>query len=55
MTLDECITILSEHNAWRRGEGKYGDDDFPAQPPYTAKQLGEALDYAVERLKGLEK
>ena len=56
MTLDECITILTEHNKWRRGEPPY---DAPRQYPYqTATEVGQAIDYAIEelhRLKGLEK
>jgi len=49
MNLDECITILTEHNKWRRGA------DIPM---VEQRQLGEAIDYAIEelhRLKGLEK
>lgn len=56
MTLDECITILAEHNKWRRGEGNYAYAGVPA--PVTSRDLGVAMDYAVEelhRLKGLEK
>lgn len=48
MTIDEWITILTEHNLWRRGYDT---------PMGDAKELGEA-DYAIEelhRLKGLEK
>lgn len=51
MTLDECITILTEHNKWRRGETVLEIGvDYPSK-------LGEAIDYAIEelhRLKGLE-
>jgi hypothetical protein len=46
MTPDDCITILTEHNKWRRGA-----DDLPMGDP---RQIGLAIDYAIERLKGLE-
>ncbi len=55
MNDEECITILTEHNAWRRGEGRYGDGASVLSPPCSAKQLGQAIDFAIERLKGLEK
>ena len=53
MTLDDCITILTEHNKWRRGKHPY--DDSRTGFPFGSKTIGEAIDYAVERLKGLEK
>jgi hypothetical protein len=53
MNLDDCITILTEHNLWRRGLPPY--ENGGEKTSYTVKQLGEAIDYAVERLKGLEK
>lgn len=49
MTIDECIKILTEHNLWRRGADT---------PMGNVKELGEAIDYAIEelhRLRGLEK
>lgn len=49
MTHDEAIHILTEHNKWRRGEGVYGDigGDMPVSP----KELGEAIQYAIDQLK----
>ena len=38
MTTQQAITILRQHNAWRRG------DDTPMQEP---KDIGEAIEVAV--------
>lgn len=40
MTVAEACRILSEHNAWRRGDGEM-------QSP---KEIGEAIDTIVERI-----
>lgn len=51
MTLSECITILTEHNAWRRGQGVF-------ERPHSPEDLGQAIDYAIEilqRLKAVQK
>jgi hypothetical protein len=52
MSLDECISILVEHNAWRRGKYPY-DDKTNAPYKITPKQLGEAVDCAVRALKDI--
>jgi len=46
---------LKEHNAWRRGEGKYkwkGDGPSP-EAPMSAKELGLVIDEAVEVLEAV--
>lgn len=43
MNKKECIKILSDHQAWRRG-----DDTKPMTDPKT---LGLAIDYAIHLLK----
>ncbi len=50
MTLSDCITILTEHNKWRRGEGRYGGE-FPSL--YNVKELGQAIDYAISTLTAM--
>lgn len=53
MTLDECISILVEHNAWRRAEFPYNvwpptkDSEYRISP----KDLGEAIDFAITKLR----
>lgn len=42
MTIDECITILTEHNKWRRGADT---------PMGDVKVLGKAIDYAIQALQ----
>jgi len=39
-----AIEILIKHNTWRRG-----NSESPTHP----RELGEALDYVIERLQGL--
>jgi hypothetical protein len=56
MKLDEVIHILTEHNMWRRGKPPY--DGLPDGSEPKPKEVGEAIDFAVEelhRLNGLEK
>jgi len=43
MNKKECIKILSDHQAWRRG-----DDTKPMTNP---RELGLAIDYAIHLLK----
>ena len=40
MTTQQAITILRQHNQWRRGD----DEDIEMQEP---KDIGEAIDVAV--------
>jgi hypothetical protein len=51
MTLDDCIKTLTEHNKWRRGEPPY--DAMGVDLPCTPMQLGQAIEYAMERLHQL--
>lgn len=46
MTNKEAIKILTEHNRWWRGA------DIPMVDIY---KLGDAIDHAIEVMKGLEK
>ena len=39
-----AIEILIKHNVWRRGR---------SETPTHPRELGEALDYVIERLQGL--
>ena len=55
MTPTEAAKILAEFNRWRRGEPPYDWSDDPANRkdlPYTPKQIGEAIDIAVQAMKG---
>lgn len=57
MNINQCISILVEHNAWRRAQYPY-DDETNAEYKISPRQLGEAIDFAVEHLhilKSLEK
>jgi len=45
MTPAKALEILTEHNKWRRGEGKYSE--MGCGFPHTAKNIGEAIDLAV--------
>lgn len=54
MTTTEAAKILAEFNKWRRGEPPYNWSDDPKKRkelPYTPKQIGEAIDVAVEAMK----
>lgn len=55
MTLDECISILVEHNKWRRAQPPYNQWPPTQKAEYkiTPKQLGEAVDCAVKVLKDM--
>jgi len=56
MTLDECISLLTEHQRWRTSKPPY--DGIGQLPYYTGADLTAAFDFAIEelhRLKGLEK
>ena len=53
MKFKTAYRILSEHQKWRRGEGKYawsGDPTKRVDMPYTPKKLGVAIDTALEAL-----
>lgn len=43
MTREKVIEILKAHNNWRRGKLE--------EMPFTVKELGEAIDKAVELLE----
>lgn len=50
MTTKQALEILRAHNEWRRDRS-----EIPApQPWYTAKELGQALDVAIETLQRFE-
>lgn len=54
MTPKETYEVLCEFQAWRRGEGKYAFSETPSENeplPYSAKEIGIALDVAIETLK----
>lgn len=56
MTLEKCIDVLTKHNQWRRGDVPY--EKSGELFPYSPREIGLAIDYAIEelhRLKGLEK
>lgn len=53
MKFKTAYKILSEHQKWRRGEGKYECSEDTAkrvEMPYTPKKLGVAIDTALEAL-----
>jgi len=49
MTREQAIAILAIHNTWRRGLPPYenGGEDLP----YTMRELGKAIDFAVEAMQ----
>ena len=49
MTPKEAYEALREFNLWRRAEGVY--ESFYNEFPYTPKEVGIALDVAIETLK----
>lgn len=54
MTIEEAYEVLCELQAWRRSEGKYAFSETPSeneQLPYSSKEVGIALDVAIETLK----
>lgn len=51
MTIEEAYEVLREFQMWRRGEGKYKWSKIPKGLPYSAKEVGVALDVAIETLK----
>lgn len=46
MIIENAITILREHNKWRRGTPPY--DEVGNKQPYSAKDIGLAIDCVVE-------
>ena len=46
MTKEQAITILKEHNKWRRGTPPY--DVVGNRQPYSPKDIGLAIDCVVE-------
>lgn len=53
MNAARCIKILTAHNAWRRGEEPYENGGEPW--PNTPREIGEAIDFAVEEIGRLTK
>ncbi len=51
MTLSDCITILTEHNKWRRGLPPY--ENGGEKTSYSVKELGQAIDYAISTLTAM--
>ena len=45
----EAYEVLCEFQMWRREDGKYGS--FYKKLPYSAKEVGIALDVAIETLQ----
>ena len=50
-TVQDCITILSVHNLWRRGIGKYAEAG--AEAPCSPNALGSVIDATVDYLRNL--
>ena len=49
-----AIAVLKEFNEWRRGQGEYVWNEDPSKNKdleITPKQIGEAIDFAVEFLE----
>ena len=44
MTTKEAVNILEEYNKWRRGQ-------INKEYPFTAKEIGLAIDKAISELK----
>jgi hypothetical protein len=56
MTIDDCISLLTQHQRWRTSKPPY--DVVGVAPLINPADLTAALDFAIEglhRLKGLEK
>ena len=54
MTTEEVINILSKFNTWRRGLPPYEWNEDPSKQvelPYSAKEIGVAIDEAVDMLR----
>jgi hypothetical protein len=49
MTIQRAITVLKEYNEWRRHEGE------PCPHPYSAQEIGVAIDVAVHCLWKVKK
>lgn len=47
MTYQQAHDVLAEHQKWRRGIGQY---EWQPEPPYGPKELGEAMDCAIDAL-----
>lgn len=51
---------LAEYQLWRRGQGKYGENEVTAEYvhvpcPFDPKELGEIEDAAIAFLRGIKK
>lgn len=59
MNEEKALAVLQDHNQWRRSKGEYSGygetagDPFK-QPKYSAKEVGEAIDVAINTLEGLK-
>ncbi len=54
MDNNKAIEILKDFNDYRRNEGAY-DVDKPCEPKFTAAEIGEAIDCAIDALIGHDK
>jgi len=49
MTRQTAIEVLKDHQQWRKGQGKYSA--VGVQPEHSAKEVSEAIDYAIHYLE----
>lgn len=54
MDNNKAIEILKDFNDYRRNEGAYAVDR-PCEPKFTATEIGEAIDHAIDALIGRDK
>ena len=54
MDNNKAIEILKDFNDYRRNKGAY-DVDRPCEPKFTAAEIGEAIDCAIDALIGHDK
>lgn len=47
-SVEWACKVLIEHNKWRRGQPPY--DDIPCKESLKPKEIGEAIDIAVNEL-----
>lgn len=53
MTIKEAISILEEHNKWRRSQPPY-DGIIPTYDLPSPKEIGEAIDVAIRAMRDLD-
>ena len=51
MTKDKAIEILKHYQLWRKGKPPF---DVICEMDYTSKELGEAIDTAINLMRGLK-